>query len=101
MTPTAKRSIVSANVVAAIDFVGHYVTSNFHVISGAGGNVAIFDPPMATQQAASTVHSANLALFANYLAASFPTVIAHGGALLTDALEQAAMQPPLMHPRTG
>jgi len=91
----------SANVVAVIDFVGHYVTSNFHVVSGAGGNVAIFDPPTATQQAASTVHSANLALFANYLAASFPTVIAHGGALLTDALEQAGMQPPLMHPRTG
>jgi len=52
-------------------------------------------------KAAGTVHSANLALFANYLAASFPTVIAHSGAMLTDALEQAGMQPPLMHPRTG
>jgi hypothetical protein len=91
----------SANVVAVIDFVGHYVTSNLHVVSGAGGNVAIFDPPTMTQQTASNVCSANLALFANDLAASFPTVIAHGGTLLTDALEQAGMQPPLTHPRIG
>jgi hypothetical protein len=28
--------------------------------------------------------------------ASFPTVIAHGDTLLTDALEQAGMQPPLI-----
>jgi hypothetical protein len=40
-------------------------------------------------------------LFANYPAASFRTVIAHGGALPTDALKQAVMQPPLTHPRTG
>ena len=30
--------------VAAIDFVGHYVTSNFHVTAGTGGTVAITDP---------------------------------------------------------
>ena len=89
----------SANVVAVIDFIGHYVQSNFHITSEACGNVAIFDPP--TAQQASAVHSANLALFANYLPASFPPVIAHGGALPTDALEQAGLQPPLTHPRTG
>ena len=90
----------SANVVAVIDFVGHYVTSNFHVISGAGGNVAIFDPPTTTQQTASAVYGANLALFANYLAASFPTVLGQG-ALIADALqtlEHANLSMPLTRP---
>ena len=30
--------------VATIDFIGHYVTSNFHVTAGTGGTVAITDP---------------------------------------------------------
>jgi hypothetical protein len=61
----------SANVVAVIDFIGHYLTSNFHITSGASGSVEIFDPPIAAPPA-QTFISANLALFANYLAASFP-----------------------------
>ena len=39
----------SANVVAAIDLMGHYVTLNFHVIAAPGGTVEIFDPPLAKQ----------------------------------------------------
>jgi hypothetical protein len=35
------------------------------------------------------------------LAASFPTVIGRGGMVLTDALEQAGLQPVLIQPRTG
>jgi hypothetical protein len=30
--------------VAAIDFIGHYVTSNFHITAGISGTVAITDP---------------------------------------------------------
>ena len=91
----------SANVVAVIDFIGHYVTSNFHITSGPGGTVEIFDPPLAGEPPAATVHSANLALFANYLAASFPAAAGHGGMPITDTLEQAGLQPLLAHPHTG
>jgi fibronectin-binding autotransporter adhesin len=91
----------SANVVAVIDFIGHYVTSNFHVTSGAGGTVEIFDPPLAGEPPAATGHSANLALFANYLAASFPAAVGYGGVLITETLAQAGLQPLLAHPHTG
>jgi autotransporter passenger strand-loop-strand repeat protein len=87
----------SANVVAVIDFVGHYVTSNFHITSGASGTVAIFDPPLAVQQPAANFISANLALFANYLAASFPTVGHHGSGLIAD-VSQAGSELVLTHP---
>ena len=30
--------------MAGIDFIGHYLTSNFHVTSGTGGTVEITDP---------------------------------------------------------
>jgi hypothetical protein len=72
------------------------VTSNFHVTSGAGGTVEIFDPPLAGEPPAATGHSANLALFANYLAAS-----GYGGVLITETLAQAGLQPLLAHPHTG
>ena len=36
-------------VVADITFVGAYVTSNFHISSGAGGSVQITDPSVAVQ----------------------------------------------------
>ncbi|HWX82148.1 MAG TPA: hypothetical protein VNX23_04350 [Bradyrhizobium sp.] len=48
----------SANVVAVIDFIGHYVTSNFHITSGAGGTVEVFDPPLVGAPPAATVHGA-------------------------------------------
>ena len=85
----------SANVAAEIDFSGHYVTSNFHVIAGPGGTVKIFDPPTASQPP--TVVSADLALFVNYLAASFPTIAHHGG-FTTDLSQPASEQLLLTHP---
>jgi hypothetical protein len=91
----------SANVAAVIDFIGHYMSSNFHIISGVNGTVEIFDPPLAGQPPAATVHSANLAVFANYLAASFPAAIGHGGVLITDGVEQAGLQPLFTHPLQG
>ena len=47
------------------------------------------------------VPGANLALFANYLAASFPAAIGRGGTLITDALERAGLEPLLARPHTG
>ncbi len=86
----------SANVVAVIDFSGHYVTSNFHITSGASGSAEIFDPPVAALPP--TVVSADLALFVNYLAASFPTMAHHGG-FITDLLQPASE--PLQLTRPG
>jgi hypothetical protein len=97
---TARLTVTSggtANVVAVIAFSGHYVTSNFHITSGANGTVAIFDPPVAAPPGASFI-SANLALFANYLAASFPAIGPHGSSLVAD-LSQAGSEPLLTHPR--
>jgi hypothetical protein len=36
------------SVVASINFSGSYTTSSFHLTSGAGGTVEIFDPPVLT-----------------------------------------------------
>jgi hypothetical protein len=36
----------SAEVVAGINFSGHYVTSSLHLTFGTGGTVEIFDPPI-------------------------------------------------------
>ena len=87
----------TANVVAVIGFSGHYVTSNFHITSGANGTLAIFDPPLAAPLGASFI-SANLALFANYMATSFPAIGPHGSSLVAD-LSQAGSEPLLTHPR--
>ena len=37
-------------VVASINFSGSYTTSSFHLTSGAGGTVEIFDPPVEPQK---------------------------------------------------
>jgi hypothetical protein len=87
----------SANVVAVIDFIGHYVQSNFHITSGANGTVAIFDPPVGGSPAAN-VFGANLALFANYLAAAFPGAGHYNSGVIAD-LSQAGSEPLLTHPR--
>jgi hypothetical protein len=34
----------STDVVATINFIGHYVTSNFHTTSGSSGTVEILRP---------------------------------------------------------
>jgi len=52
-------------------------------------------PPLAAPP--STVVSADLALFVNYLAACFPTIAHHGG-FITDLSQPASEQPLLTHP---
>jgi hypothetical protein len=80
-----------------ISFSGHYVTSNFRITSGANGTVAIFDPPVGSSPAANAF-GANLALFANYLAAAFPGVAHYNSGLISD-LSHAGSEPILTHPR--
>ena len=65
----------SGTVVATIDFVGAYTSGNFHLTSGAGGSGTIITDPAVPN--GGEVHSANIALFGNYMAASF--VSAAGG----------------------
>jgi hypothetical protein len=38
------------HTVASINMVGHYVTSNFHLGAGFGGDVSITDPPVVLEQ---------------------------------------------------
>ena len=65
-------------VVAAIDFAGSYASGNFHFVSGADGNVQITDPAIVN---GGTVHSANIALFGNYMAGFVTEVGGNGGAV--------------------
>ena len=65
-------------VVAAIDFAGSYTSGNFHFVSGADGNVQITDPAVIN---GGGVHSANIALFGNYMAAFVTEVGGNGGAV--------------------
>jgi Glycosyl hydrolase family 12 len=80
--------------VASIDLAGHYVTSNFHISSGAGGSVEIVDPPVV---AGGFVQSANIALFGCYVAASFVTA-ADGATLIAETPETTSPAPLLGHP---
>ena len=69
-----------------------------HVGRAAAGNgdVAIFDPPAAAPLVPSFI-GANLALFANYIAASFPAVGHYGSGMIAD-LSQVGSEPALTHP---
>ena len=87
----------SANVVAAIDLMGHYVTSNFHIIAGPGGTVEIFDPQI-TKTPTDPFGPANQILFTNYLAAAFPGIGHYGSGLISD-LPQAGSELILTYPR--
>jgi hypothetical protein len=108
----------SANVVAVIDFSGHYVTSNFRITSGSSGTVEIFDPPVGVQQATFGSHqtlgymekivetaigdilAGKFALLCNYMASEFANTIGgHVGALPTEP-QQMEQQPVLTHPHT-
>jgi hypothetical protein len=81
------------STVASIVFSGSYTSANFHLTVGAGGTVEIIDPPVA----ASTVQSANLGLFGQYMAGRF--VIAAGGqAGITISTTSQGDQPLLAHP---
>ncbi len=106
----------TANVVAVINFSGHYVTSNFHITSGANGTVAIFDPPVIAQQSTlgfsdapggigkivdtvvSDTAAGKLALLGNYIASEFASLTnGHAGILPTEP-QHTVQQPLLTHP---
>ena len=88
-------TVVSGGTSASIHLSGHYTSANFHITAGVGGSVEIVDPPVAAPPA---VVSADLALFVNYLAASFPAVAHHGG-FVTELSQPAGEQPLLTHPQ--
>jgi fibronectin-binding autotransporter adhesin len=98
-TSTSAKSgvltVVSGGTSASIHLSGHYTSANFNITAGVGGSVEIVDPPVAAPPAA--VVSADLALFVNYVAASFPAV-AHQGGFATDLSQPAGEQPLLTHP---
>jgi autotransporter passenger strand-loop-strand repeat protein len=98
-TSTSAKSgvltVVSGGTSASIHLSGHYTSANFHITAGVGGSVEIVDPPVAAPPAAFV--SADLALFVNYVAASFPAV-AHQGGFATDLSQPAGEQPLLTHP---
>ncbi len=82
-------------VAERIGMVDKYVTANFLISSGTGGSVEIVDPPIV----AGSVQSANIALFGNYLPASFVTAAnGYGGTVLADGLRTARRQPLLAPP---
>jgi len=73
---TGVLTVISGGTSANIDLSGHYSSANFHIRSGIGGSVEIFDPPVALSPP--TV-SADLALFVNYWRRAFrasPTTVA-------------------------
>ncbi len=82
-------------VVASIDLVGSYVTSNYLIRSGAQGSVEIIDPPVV----AGGVQSANVALLGNYIATSFVTTAGGHGAVVMDESPTASQQLILTSPR--
>ena len=114
------------STVAEITFLGSgYVTSNFHITSGAGGTVEITDPLAAETQggiafgaattlaysqnggktgvsltAAHGAHAAVIALLGNYMAATFVTTADASGATAVGGTRQTPeQQPQLTHPQ--
>jgi hypothetical protein len=115
-------------VVASVEFIGNYSSSNFHVTAGPGDTVKITDPgvvnggsveasvPDITFGAQATLayselspatdlgatggrYAAAIALLGNYMAGSFATTAGgNGGALVSAAQTQ---QPLLTHPAHG
>jgi hypothetical protein len=101
--------------VAVIGFIGHYVTSNFHITSAANGTVAIFDPPVIAQRSTLGFSDApggtakivgtvvgdtaagKFALLGNYIASEFASVTnGHAGILPTEP-QHTEQQPLLTH----
>jgi len=56
----AVTSGLTHSSVAEINFVGHYVTSNFQISSGFSGSVAIFDPTVPDGGSVQSVSAQNL-----------------------------------------
>jgi hypothetical protein len=60
--------------------------------------VEIFDPPIAARPPSEAFISANLALFTNYLAASFPDPGHHVSGIVADLSQLEGELPMLTHP---
>jgi hypothetical protein len=71
--------MVSSGSVAVADIAmsGTFTTASFHLGAGVGGSVKIIDPP--------PVVNANVALFVQYIAASFASPGAEAGMLIATA----------------
>ena len=115
----------TANVVAKIDFTGHYATSNFHLEDDGSGHVKIVDPstnepqPGIAYGAATTLgysesgvqtggfamasnDAAAIVLLGNYMAASFATAAdGHAGQLTTVRAQTASEHLSLITPHKG
>ena len=92
-------SVSNGGVFATVDLIGHYTSASFKMSAGVGGSVEIVDPPLPAKQPADIGFGANLTLFANYIAASFPT--AAGGDfsnLISAGPLSESGQPRLTHP---
>lgn len=100
-------------IAAEVTLVGKYVTSNFRVISGIGGSVAITDPAAtiatgATVTLAATavsmsslvniVDASNTALLGSYMASLFAEAEGQVGIRPIDAPQSQAI---VVHPHTG
>ena len=89
-----------------INLVGNYTSAHFQITSGASGSVEITDPRAGEQPPGGTLElagipSANIALLANYMAASFVTAAGiAGGTVITQEAQAAIQQPLLTHPHT-
>ncbi len=66
-----------STIVASFELIGSYATPNFVLGAATDNSVLITDPSVVTGGG----HSANVALFGNYLAASF---VAAGGAVFAE-----------------
>ena len=85
-------TVISGGVSASVEFIGHYISGDFHLESGASGSVEVIDPPVVN---GGSVKSANIALFGNYSAA----FAADGGAdLAVTSTGQIEPGPLLVHP---
>ncbi len=74
-------------IVAQINLVGYYITSNCQIIADSNGHVEIIDP------AAPDSYAVKAALFGNYIAAFTAGGIA-GGALISAPTEAHTLAPP-------
>jgi hypothetical protein len=68
MTPSFSAGVLTVTsggeTVATLHLAGSYVTSDFHLSAGPGGSGTVLTDP-----STNSIHSANLALLGNYMAA--------------------------------
>jgi len=90
-------TVSSGGKTASVTLIGTYTSGDF-TSSTLNGTIAITDPSTVTNGA--SVHSANVALFGNYLAGFVAEAGSHGGTVTIDSA--SAEQPLLLTaPRPG